>query len=252
MSVDRMTIVSHLNTLLCVPDIPDDSCNGLQVEGCREITTAGLAVDACLNVFIKAVKKKCQMLVVHHGLIWKGLTSITGTVKGQIEFLLNNGLNLYAAHLPLDLHAEFGNNIGLARSVGLLDLKPFGVYKDKHIGYMGVLAKPLGVDAIGTKLQGVIGGTFSSLPFGKKLNRTIAVISGGGASILPEAIEKNIDCFITGEPLHMNHHMALEGKVNVLFCGHYHTETPGVKLLGEHLKKTFSIQTLFIDEPTLV
>jgi dinuclear metal center YbgI/SA1388 family protein len=252
MSVARADIVLHLNSLLSISDISDDSCNGLQVEGSDEITTIGLAVDACLAVFQKAAAGNCQMLVVHHGMIWKGLTGITGIVKRQIEFLLKNDLNLYAVHLPLDLHPELGNNIGLARSLGLIDIQPFGVYKGKAIGFMGALQEPMSIDGIGAVLRGAIGGNSSSLPFGKKLNRTVGVVSGGAADIVPEAIAKGVDCYITGEPTHWNHHMALEGKLNVLYCGHYHTETLGVKLLGEHLSKIFGVKTIFIDEPTLV
>jgi dinuclear metal center YbgI/SA1388 family protein len=251
-SVDRAALVSHLNTLLCVSDIPDDSCNGLQVEGCEEITTVGLAVDACLGVFEKAAAAGCQMLLVHHGIIWKGITAITGSVRRRIEFLLTRGLNLYAAHLPLDLHPELGNNICLARSLGLVDRKPFGMYKGRPIGFMGALAQPMGIDAIGLKLRDAIGGSCSSLPFGKELNRTVGIVSGGGADIVSEAVAKGLDCYVTGEPTHWNHHVALEGRLNVLYCGHYHTETLGVKLLGEHLSETFGLKTLFIDEPTLV
>jgi dinuclear metal center YbgI/SA1388 family protein len=252
MTVARSVLVSHLNTILSIADIPDDSCNGLQVEGTEEIALIGLAVDGCLTVFEKAIESKCQMLVVHHGIIWRGLTSIRGIVKSQIEFLIRHDLNLYAAHLPLDLHPELGNNITLARSLGLLDIKPFGAYKGRAIGFMGTASHALSIEEIGTKVQAAIGGTFSSLPFGKRNNKTIAVISGGGSDALPEAIEKGVDCFITGESDHRNHHLALEGKINVLYCGHYHTETLGVKALGRHFEKTFDVKTVFIDEPTLV
>jgi dinuclear metal center YbgI/SA1388 family protein len=252
MTVERSAIVSHLNSILSISEIPDDSCNGLQVEGSGEIVTIGLAVDACLAVFEKAAENKCQMLVVHHGLIWRGLTSIRGMVKRQIEFLIRHNLNLYAAHLPLDLHAEFGNNITLAKSIGLLDIKPFGAYKGRAIGFMGTVSHALSIEEIGNNVQAAIGGTFSSLPFGKQNSKTIAVVSGGGSDALPEAIEKGVDCFITGESDHRNHHLALEGKINVLYCGHYHTETLGVKALGAHLEKKFDVKTIFIDEPTLV
>jgi dinuclear metal center YbgI/SA1388 family protein len=252
MSVERSALITHLNSILSISDIPDDSCNGLQVEGTGKITMIGLAVDACLAVYKKAVESDCQMVVAHHGLIWKGLTSITGTNKNQIDFLLRHGLNLYAAHLPLDMHSEFGNNIELARILGLIDIRPFGVYKGTTIGFSGTLPQALDVPKIGAAVSVAIGGTFLSLPFGKAHNRTIAVVSGGGSDALPEAVEKGIDCFVTGESAHWNHHRALEAGINVVYCGHYHTETLGVKALGRHLEKTFKVKTIFIDEPTLV
>jgi dinuclear metal center YbgI/SA1388 family protein len=252
MSVDRRTLVSYLNGLLSITDIPDDSCNGLQVEGNGEVALIGLAVDGCLNVYKKAVACNCQMLIVHHGLIWKGLTSITGTVRGQIDFLLRNDLNLYAAHLPLDMHAEFGNNIELTRILGLTDVRPFGAYKGKFIGFSGTLPQALDIRKIGDMVSAAVGGTFFTLPFGKALNRTIAVISGGGSDAIPEAIDAGIDCFVTGESSHKNHHIALEAGINVVYSGHYYTEILGVKALGNHLKKAFDVKTIFIDEPTLV
>jgi dinuclear metal center YbgI/SA1388 family protein len=251
-SMERKKLIPYLNSILSVHTIHDESCNGLQVEGSKEIFTVGLAVDACLSVFKKAAARKCQLLVVHHGIIWRGLTSITGITRRQIEYLLKHDLNLYAAHLPLDLHAEFGNNIRLADILGLSDIQPFGIYKGIPIGFMGNAPHRLSADDIGSKLQSKIGGVFSKLPFGKRKNRKIALVSGGGSDVLPEAIEKGVDCLITGESTHWNHHMALEGKINVLYCGHYHTETLGVKAIGKHLEKVFKIKTVFIDEPTLV
>jgi dinuclear metal center YbgI/SA1388 family protein len=251
--VERKKLVSYLNELLDVSNIPDSSCNGLQVEGALEIKKIALSVDACLGVYQKAVKEECQMALVHHGIIWGGLTSITGNIGRQIEYLLKNGLNLYAVHLPLDLHATMGNNIVIAESLGLMDIKPFGRYRGILIGFKGIAQKSMTCEDIGNAMQNAgLGGKFSILPFGKKENRTIAIVSGGGSDALNEAIDNNIDCFITGESLHWNHHAALEGKINVVYCGHYHTETGGVKALGKHIEKEFGVETVFIDEPTIV
>ncbi len=252
MAAHRSDLVRHLDEILSVAAIADASCNGLQVEGAEHIAMVGLAVDASMAVYKKSLAKKCHMLIVHHGIIWKGLTSITGSVKRQLEFLLGSGLNLYAAHLPLDAHPEYGNNIGLAKLLGLADISPFGAYKGLTLGFKGRAPRAMTVDEIGAVLRTALGGAFSSLPFGKRKNRTVAVISGGGSDALPEAIEQGIDCFVTGEPAHWNHHMAVEAGINVVYGGHYHTEKLGVMSLGRHLEKTFGVKTIFIDEPTLV
>jgi dinuclear metal center YbgI/SA1388 family protein len=252
MPVSRERIVDYLNTFLAIDTVKDASCNGLQVEGAKDVSRVGLAVDACMAVYKKAVTKRCQMLLVHHGLIWNGLTSITGATAAQVRFLLAHGLNLYAAHLPLDLHAEVGNNAMLARALHLSSVKPFGVYKGQLIGYQGVMPQAATVDDIGRTYRKAIGGAFSTLPFGKKKCRTVAIVSGGGSDAIPEAIDKGIDCFITGEPDHSNHHAALESRLNVLYLGHYHSEKPGVIALGKKLAREFGVETAFIDEPTLV
>jgi dinuclear metal center YbgI/SA1388 family protein len=252
MPVSRERIVDYLNTFLAIDTVKDASCNGLQVEGVKSVSRVGLAVDACMVVYKKAIAKRCQMLIVHHGLIWNGLTSITGATAAQVRFLLAHGLNLYAAHLPLDFHAEVGNNAMLARALHLSSVKPFGVYKGQLIGYQGVMPQAATVDDIGRTYRKAIGGAFSTLPFGKKKCRTVAIVSGGGSDAIPEAIDKGIDCFITGEPDHSNHHAALESKLNVLYLGHYHSEKPGVIALGKKLAREFGVESVFIDEPTLV
>jgi dinuclear metal center YbgI/SA1388 family protein len=245
-------IVNYLNNLLAIDKIKDSSCNGLQVQGEKTIRRVGLAVDACMAVYRKAAAKKCQMVVVHHGLIWNGLTSITGAQYQQVRYLISHELNLYAAHLPLDMHPEVGNNIMLANALRLSSARPFGRYKDSLIGYEGVLPLATSVEDLGRACGRILGGGFSTLPFGKKKCRTIAIVSGGGSDAIPEAVDKGIDCFITGEPSHWNHHAALEAGINVLYLGHYHSETPGVRAVGKRMEKEFGVETVFIDEPTLV
>ena len=252
MPVSRDEIVVYLNKLLDIEKIDDVSCNGLQVQGLRTVKRIGLAVDACMAVYKKAAARKCQMVIVHHGMIWNGLKSITGPTYEQIRSLVKAGISLYAAHLPLDLHPAVGNNILLAQALKLSSIKPFGKYHGNFIGYEGVLPKPCTIRDLGAECKKYLGGSFSMLPFGKKKIRTVGVVSGGGSDAIPEAIDKRIDCFITGEPNHWNHHSALEGKLNVLYLGHYHSETPGVKALGKNLERKFDVETIFIDEPTLV
>jgi dinuclear metal center YbgI/SA1388 family protein len=252
MAESRDKIVAYLNAFLEIDKIKDSSCNGLQVQGVKTIRRIGLAVDACMAVYKKAAAKKCQMVVVHHGMIWNGLTSIRGAEYEQVRYLIDREINLYAAHLPLDMHAEVGNNIMLARALKLTSIKPFGAYKGSLIGSEGVLPAAATPNEIGSACGKILGGTFSALAFGKKKCRTVAIVSGGGSDAIPEAIDKGIDCFITGEPSHWNHHAALEGGLNVIYLGHYHSEKPGVKAVGKKLGKEFDVETVFIDEPTIV
>lgn len=248
----RDDIVQFLDDYLSVKTIPDVSCNGLQVEGMTEIERVALAVDDCLEAYHKAADANCQMLVVHHGLIWGGLTAITGATYQRIKYLVEHSLNLYAAHLPLDMHPESGNNAVLASMLNLTDREPFGEYKGQLIGVSGTLPSPAPLDKLAFDLGQELGGPTSALPFGPDQIRTVGIVSGGGSDCIPEAITKHLDCVITGESSHENHHLALEGHINVLYCGHYHSEQVGVKALGEKLKAEFGVQTVFLDIPTLV
>ncbi|MDR3012725.1 MAG: Nif3-like dinuclear metal center hexameric protein [Chitinispirillales bacterium] len=252
--VSREALVSLLDKTLRTSEIADSSANGLQVEGAAEITKVGLAVDACLEAYKLAHEKGCQMIIVHHGIIWDGgLKSLTGPLYRQIEFLVKNGISLYASHLPLDLHPALGNNIMIAKALGLKNLQPFGMYKNGfYLGFEGYLPRAGTLKSISEIVRKKFGGPVSSLSFGPQKIWRVAAIAGGGTAALPEAIEKKIDLFVTGEPAHWNHHAALEGKINVIYGGHYHTEKPGVQALGDFIGKRFGIKTEFLDVPTLV
>ncbi len=249
----RDVIVEYLNDRLGISRIEDASMNGLQVQGSDEVSRVGLATDAALRVYEQAADLGCEMIVAHHGIIWGGgIRSVTGRDYEHIKFLLEHGISLYAAHLPLDAHAELGNNAELARLVGLENGEPFGDYHGVTLGFAGDLPAPMTLDELASAWRAEIGGEVLALPFGPQKTQTLAIVSGGGSSALPEAIASGVDCFVTGEGRHEDHHLALEGKINVLYLGHYHSETVGVKAVGKELAERFDIETVFIDEPTLV
>ncbi|MCL2183984.1 MAG: Nif3-like dinuclear metal center hexameric protein [Chitinispirillia bacterium] len=250
--VSRDAIVELLDKTLRTSEIPDSSVNGLQVEGAAEVTRVGFAVDASLAAYKLAAEKGCQMVIVHHGIIWDGIKSVTGVIHKHIEFLIKNNISLYASHLPLDMHPTLGNNALIAKALGLKNIQPFGVYKGSHIGFEGDLTKPETIKSMSDKVKKAFNGPTSALPFGPQKIRRAAVVSGRGTAALPEAIEKKIGLFITGEPIHENHHAALEGNINIIYGGHYHTEIPGVRAVGEFLNKKFGIDSVFLDIPTLV
>jgi len=249
-NTDRNTIVSFLDSELRTRDIKDVSCNGLQVEGALNIKKIGFAVDACMEAYRKAVEQGCQMLIVHHGIIWDGLKCITGGTYEHLKYLFDNGLNLYASHLPLDLHPTLGNNASLASMVSLKKLKPFGLYKGINIGFEGELAESKPLEKVVNSLCEKLSAQCTVLPFGKADVKKIAIVSGGAADELTEAIYKGVDLYITGEPAHQNYHAALEAGINVIYCGHYHSETTGVKALSALISEKFEIETVFIDIPT--
>jgi dinuclear metal center YbgI/SA1388 family protein len=249
--VKRNDIVQYLNKLLA-STIEDTSSNGLQVQGTEHISRIGLAVDACIDAYQKAVDLHCQMVIVHHGLIWNGIKYVTGHHHQHLKFLITHDLNLYAAHLPLDMHPKYGNNIQLANLLRLHSIQPFGIYSKQKIGYKGLLPKPKKLADIAKIYQKSIGGKYTILPFGKETIKTVGIISGGAGGDLLQAVEEELDLYITGEPLHENHHEAKEGKTNVLYLGHYESEILGVTALGKLLQMRYKIQCVFLDVPTIV
>lgn len=241
-------ITQFLDKWLNIAEIEDSSNNGLQVEGKKQVNKIGLAVDACLDVFEKAKKENCDLVIVHHGLSWKdSLKYITDLNADRIRFLMKNDISLYAAHLPLDKHNEFGNNILLCRLFNVKEVKEFGEYHGVIVGYEGRFEKEKYLLAFVKEVEEKLNTKCRVLDFGKKNIKTVALVSGGAPDLLPEAIKKRADVFLTGEGRLSTYHFAKEGKINVVLAGHYATETLGVKALAKLLNEKFKVETVFIE-----
>ena len=237
-------ISSFLDQQLKVSCISDRSINGLQIESSVMVHKIGFAVDACMESFELAVKTGCQMLVVHHGLVWGGIKAVCGSTYSRLAYSIKNQLALYASHLPLDLHPEYGNNIQLARLLCLSEIEHFGKYEGIDIGFMGKTSTSLGEIK---KILAKSGIKTDCLAFGKTEISTIAVVSGGACDVLPQAIAQKVDLFITGEPVHQAYQEAKENGINVIFGGHYETEVWGVKALMPLLQEQFKVAVEFLD-----
>ncbi|MFP4423780.1 MAG: Nif3-like dinuclear metal center hexameric protein [Candidatus Woesearchaeota archaeon] len=226
--------------------VEDYSRNGLQVHGTKHITKIGFCVDACLESFRLARKAGCDCIIAHHGIYWKGAKDLTGLVKRREKYLSEHKMSLYGIHLPLDLHHEVGNNIEIARFLGLSGIEDFGRHHGFSIGYSGIFNSDLKslVDKIRKISKPVV------LDFGRKRVKRVGIVSGGGSRTIHEAYLEGIDCVITGEAPHQVYHEAKEYKLNVILAGHYETEVFGVKALGKVIKEKFNIPCQFIDVPT--
>jgi dinuclear metal center YbgI/SA1388 family protein len=243
-------LVSFLDHELSLSEFPkDESMNGLQVEGKATVETIGVAVDACEYVFGKAARKGVNFLIVHHGLIWGGIKAIRGVLRKRIKILMDSGISLYACHLPLDWHPEYGNNAQILKLLSLRNMGEFGEYHGKSIGYWGRTAKSLPFDEFKARVDAVFGTKSSSIDFGRRV-RNVGVVSGGGWSAIHDAEKCGIDTFLTGEPSHSAYALAEEMKINLIFSGHYVTETVGVKAVGDMLRKRLGLKVEFLDHPT--
>lgn len=244
------TLVPFLDDALALSQFPnDESINGLQVEGKKGIRRIGVAVDACQYVFRKASEQGIDLLIVHHGLIWGGIKAVTGVAAKRIKALLEADISLYACHLPLDWHPEYGNNSQLLKLLSVKKTGEFGEYHGRRIGYRGRTAKALSVAEFVSRVDNVLHTRSAFVDFGRKV-RNLGVVSGGGWSAISEAEEFGIDTFLTGEPSHSAYPLAEEMRVNLVFAGHYATETLGVRAVGTMLKKKFGLAVEFIDHPT--
>jgi dinuclear metal center YbgI/SA1388 family protein len=249
-SIPLRKLVSFLNNALKLSEFPkDESANGLQIEGSKTVHAVGMAVDACAYVFQKAAEKKIDFLIVHHGLVWGGIRSIQGVMKQRIKALLDADISLYACHLPLDWHPEYGNNAELLKALRIKKMGEFGEYHGKTIGYWGRLTNELSLNDFSSRIDRTLHTKTTTISFNKKV-KNVGIVSGGGWSAIYDAERIGIDTLLVGEPSHSAYTLAEEMKVNLVFAGHYATETLGVKAVGAMLKKKFGLETEFMDHPT--
>jgi dinuclear metal center YbgI/SA1388 family protein len=232
-------------------DRADSSLNGLQV-GDRDapVSRVAFAVDACLESVARAAERGADALFVHHGLFWGKPAALTGPMYGRIKALLDAKMALFACHLPLDLHPELGNNAALAKALGIEAPEPFGEYHGALIGFSGALSEPLTVEEAIRRVLPEGGPPAATLAFGKARSRTAAVVSGGAAQELEQAVEAGIDLYVTGECSHSVYHLAMEAGVNMIAAGHYATETWGVRAVSEAVARELGLEAFFVDVPT--
>lgn len=249
----RSQLIQALNEFLQIDLFDDYGPNGLQVEGKEEINKIITGVTASYALIQKSIEKNADMLLVHHGILWSGQNPILkGSFKRRIKLLLEHDLNLVGYHLPLDAHPEVGNNAQLAKRLKLTYIQPFGKHKNTTIGFMGKTEQPIPIEQLITQLENILNRKVLHFNHGKKNVSKIAIVSGGAQKYLEEAIDKNVDCFITGEVSEFNFHLSLEENIHFVSAGHHATERFGVMALGEWIKENFGLEVEFVDIPNPV
>lgn len=244
------TIVRHCDQLLGTSEIKDydGAVNGLQTENRGTVTRIAATVDASLATVQMTVRAGADLLLVHHGLFWGPSHPWTGKRYELLRLLLENNLAVYSSHLPLDAHPRLGNNARLCHALGLRNLKPFFFSHGQFIGFQTSTRLPRA--ELAQRLQRATGSKPLLIPGGQNFCRRIGVVTGGAGGDLKRAAQEGVDTFITGEGPHWTYAMAEELGLNVLYGGHYATETFGVKALAEHLSRRFRVPWVFLDHPT--
>ncbi len=247
----RTAVIELLDAELHTADFPDSSMNGLQIEGASEIRSVAVSVDAGLAVIEEAISRGVELLIVHHGMIWDRPFAITGANKRKIAVALDNGLNIYASHLPLDAHPTLGNNFGLASLLGLTSPRAAVRHRDRLIGCVAENSAGSSLEQLAAVIAKLPGAAAPlTLSFGPKIPSKVCLVTGAGADSLALAESEGFDTLITGEPRQSAYHYAHENSLNLICGGHYATETIGVQSLGRLLEQRFSLPWSFIDHPT--
>lgn len=239
-----------LDGVLNIGNIPDSSLNGIQVGNRGSVTRVALAVDASEASITGAASAGADFLIVHHGLIWDKPFPWRGPALGRMRRLIESDIALYAAHLPLDMHPELGNNAQLCKKMGWQRTSEFGSYHGTLIGRKTVFEEPVPLNDLTARLGSLLGAEPVVWRFGPDSAASAAVVSGRALSMLDQAVREKCDVFITGETGHESYWFAAEAGINVIFGGHYATETWGLAALGEKIKEDCGLETVFLDRPT--
>ncbi len=248
--VKLVDIINFCNEYLEIDKFKDTSLNGLQVEGKPEVEKIALGVSCNQKLFNAAKEKSCDLILVHHGLLWeKRWQFLRGVQKQRVKMLFDNDISLAAYHLPLDAHPEIGNNSQGLIKLGVKIKGPFGIYNGQALGFWGEVSGKISLAKFKEQVNKVFGAKSTVFAGGKTMIQSCAFISGGGRSSLEEAIEKGIDVFITGESNESVSAMVEESGIDFISSGHYNTEKLGVLALGDLLEKKFKVSTEFIDIP---
>ena len=248
--VSLNAIVRYCDRLLCTDQIQDydRAANGLQVENRGTVTRIAAAVDATLATVRLAVAAKADLLLVHHGLFWSPAHPWTRKRYELLRCLLDHNLAVYSSHLPLDLHPRLGNNAQLCAALGLKKPRPFFFDHGQSIGFRTSANIPRA--HLIEQLQRVTGEKPRVIPGGPSVCRRVGVVSGGAGGDLQKAADEGVDTFITGEGPHWTYGLAEDLGLNVIYGGHYATETFGVKALAAHLSARYKLPWTFLDHPT--
>jgi dinuclear metal center YbgI/SA1388 family protein len=251
-TINRDKLEKYLEQTLDITRFRDYCPNGMQVEGRPLIKKLVTGVTASLALIEAAVAARADAILVHHGYFWRGEDPrVVGQKQKRLKLLLEHDISLFAYHLPLDMHPEFGNNAQLARQLGLLadgrfgenDLGWLGTAADANIKTVGDLGRM--VDARLGRTPLVIGDL--AQPVGR-----IGWCTGAAQNMLSDAIAAGATAYLSGEISEPTVHLARETSVAYLACGHHATERYGVQALGAHLAEHFRIEHRFIDIPNPV
>ena len=199
--------------------------------------------------FRRAADWGAQLLVVHHGILWDRPLRIAGIHYDRVRFLVERELALYAAHLPLDIHPEVGNNAGIARAVARWTAGRSAPGRARRWD-SGTPPEPVSLEDLVVRLAGRQGEPVRTLPFGPALVRTVGVISGDAPWGALQASAEGLDAYITGEPAHEIYHHCLEHHIHAIFGGSLPHRVPRVQLLADKLARETGLETTYLDIPT--
>lgn len=229
-----------------VKDFQDYCVNGLQVEGAEEVERIVTGVSWSEKLIQEAIKRKAQMVIVHHGIFESGISKppkFTKVLRKRLKLLLENDINLCGFHLPLDAHPAIGNNASLCKLLGVKNTKTLDV------GFVGNLDKEVSFADFVSIIDKKLDTKSYVIAAGPKKVKKVGVISGGASPDYKKALEEGADTYLCGDIHEFLVREVEEAGINFINAGHYNTEKMGVQNLGNLIAKKFGVKVEFVDVP---
>ena len=243
---DAKTLGQALDALLEPEQFKDYGPNGLQVEGDREVRLLVSGVTASRALIESAIEANADAILVHHGLFWRGQDGrVTGWMRERLRLLLTHGIHLFAYHLPLDAHAELGNNAQLGRVLGL---RADGRFGEQNLGFIGQGDQTWATaHSLADHVARVLGRPVTCVSGHERPIRRVAWCTGGAQGYFESAVAAGADVFITGEISEPQAHLARETGVAFLACGHHASERYGAAAVGARIAQDLGLAHRFIE-----
>jgi dinuclear metal center YbgI/SA1388 family protein len=246
-------LIEHLDGLLAIGEFRDYGPNGLQVPGPTQVQTVVTGVSANGPLIDAAAAEGADLIVVHHGLFWRGEPlEVTPLKHRRLKPLFTHDIALAAYHLPLDAHPEHGNNALLAAALHGVEAAPFAEHDGRAIGVRVRFAEPDGltIAELTARVRDAVGGREPLVvPAGPERIRTLGIVTGAASDDVLAAVDLGLDAFLTGEPAERAYSIATDAGIHFLAAGHHATETFGVRRLGELLARRFGVRHVYVDVP---
>lgn len=248
MNLSNTALLDYLNQLLQPQNVRDFCPNGMQVEGKKNIERIVTGVTASQALIDEAIARNADAIFVHHGFFWKGENPcLQGMKRKRIKALLDHDINLYAYHLPLDIHPNLGNNAQLGDLLGIENIRVLDPLDKQCVVMQGELPNHQSGQSFAETIEKALSRAPLFIEGGSHKIKTVAWCTGGGQGYIENAAAQNINAFLSGEISEQTVHTAREMGIHYFAAGHHATERYGAKAIAEHLKQTFSCQAEFID-----
>jgi len=246
--VKRKELENWLNEYLSVNAVSDYLPNGLQVEGKEEIENILTAVSINLDVVHEAVRENADAVIVHHGMFWQNEErTVRGYRRARMDVLLRNNINLFAFHLPLDMHPEISHNRLILEHIGADSITGMQNKKEFEFGLKGTFLPAIGFQELVRRINESLNTEARYFHYGKRQVDSIVVVSGAGRNLIDKIPMIEVDAYLTGDAAESTQYIAKEERINYIYAGHYNTEKPGIIELGRVISEKFHLNVRFFD-----